>query len=1369
MEREHTKEQSREIKKSLRMTLRSLIIARWCFYLVIALFVVFVAKTYIFPSQNTQKGKYPSEMEGKIVQPTTNTIEEEIPRTTEKPTEQTQKQTEKIDEELNKQNKIKEVEHEITESVVLRKKEKSKIVNLSWSTISIEPTMKNIGIYKPQLDITKKPILISKNGQQFERINQNNKIVGINDRVIYEVVVSNNGNYKATNVKITESLDVNLINTKNIYQVTEEDIVRPKVKAGNELLIFDTFEANQQVKFWVVYTITKIDMENLTNSRLENMVTLTAGRTRKESTDITIEKEMKCPYIVNYLEKDTNEVLCQAKTVSNQTYGTVITSELEKIEIEGYKYDSAEKATITLGTKENVINLYYTKRADLSYTVKYLEKDTNVELADTVTRTSKTFNETCTENAEEINGYTPDTTKKEIKLDKYNKELIFYYTANTDTPYKVEYYYQKDDGTYQGRTDKFIEKTGTTNTETTVEDDDKIPEEVLGKVYVFDKKNQNNKLSGTIAGDGTLVLKVYFKQQYTVTYKRGSHGTFDEQKTSNLDYNTNTPKFNGTANGGAGYAFAGWLPVVAKFVKGNDTYTAQWTGLEISKVRTDIVDKDGLDNNTYVDQQGDVIKYTIKVENKSDEIISVKLSDITLTDDRKVKVTSIRINSGENLLLEPKTIQAKQNLLAGLVSEDKVGTIEVEVEYTVTETDINESLKNNKKLINVATAVLNGIKYTATDKTDEKEGTDVKERCTYSVKYYFNGKEEYKEGYTLTDIPAYVGLPVGFDEPKENIKLDGYTFIKWLGFDGMTRGSTVTKSGNNIIKIYYGKPEIQIKKEATKGPVKAGEKIEYIISVTNSGWLGTDVIIEDNLDIDLEYLESNHNVTKNGQMLTWKLTLPAGYNDITNTTDEKKERITFTAKVKKCGQSEIINTVIAKVEGEADKTAVATTLRKEIVVNYKEFIEGQKGTDLNITFVVDNSSSMNFPINGNYENEDSPIAPSDRERTRIYAAKEAMKTLIEKQNKNPKNSMQVITFNTPSNLITNDLENSDGYTRDMKTLVADEEINDKGEVIINGKTYKVETNQHEMQVITYKNKLYPVKVLVYKYVLINDKKYKVEDNIVTIDEVKYMVEKKVVNERLKYTSSDGEEYPYIKEHIQTGAHLVGDNSNGNQSLIEKVNTISITGEQSGLGTHIKPALQLINNNLDKYIQQDKKNIIIVLADGKFNDGPDSRDDYSPELTKLKKNEGLEIYCIGFGSGKEFDEKSLKDMSTNDTCYKATNMAELLDQFDAILEEATTVEGEVETSSGEIILEETDRKIKISKDTPIVATYKNGEIDETLFTCTDKTKLVDYGLKIENEGTIISWNANIFAEKHPEAVPLPDEIDIKYYIPRKTTK
>ena len=62
------------------------------------------------------------------------------------------------------------------------------------------------------------------------------------------------------------------------------------------------------------------------------------------------------------------------------TFASTVNSANEVITIDGYTYDSTDKDSLTIGTGENVINLYYAKRTDLSYTVKYKEVDTKAEI-----------------------------------------------------------------------------------------------------------------------------------------------------------------------------------------------------------------------------------------------------------------------------------------------------------------------------------------------------------------------------------------------------------------------------------------------------------------------------------------------------------------------------------------------------------------------------------------------------------------------------------------------------------------------------------------------------------------------------------------------------------------------------------------------------------------------------------------------------------------------------------------------------------------------------------------------------------------------------------------------------------------------------
>ena len=142
-------------------------------------------------------------------------------------------------------------------------------------------------------------------------------------------------------------------------------------------------------------------------------------------------------YTVKYLEKGTGKELATEKVVENQTFDTKVTVKAEAIN--GYTAD-AETKDVKITTGENVITFYYTKRADLSYTVKYLEKDTNKKLHDPKIVDKQTFGAKVTEKAIDIVGYNKvEPSKQEFTINADKNEITFYYTIRTDLKYTVNY------------------------------------------------------------------------------------------------------------------------------------------------------------------------------------------------------------------------------------------------------------------------------------------------------------------------------------------------------------------------------------------------------------------------------------------------------------------------------------------------------------------------------------------------------------------------------------------------------------------------------------------------------------------------------------------------------------------------------------------------------------------------------------------------------------------------------------------------------------------------------------------------------------------------------------------------------------------
>ena len=148
-------------------------------------------------------------------------------------------------------------------------------------------------------------------------------------------------------------------------------------------------------------------------------------------------------------------------------------------------------------------------------------------------------------------------------------EFTAHFLASDATTYKVEVYYEHE-GKYSAVPSKTETLAGTTDTQAAVKAETYLPT----SGYVFDK-NAANVLSGTIAGDNSLVLKVYYKQVFKVTYAPGDHGSFKSQ-TYTVSYGSQTPGFSGDKTANGNYRFTGWDKTIESRVTGDIVYTAQW-------------------------------------------------------------------------------------------------------------------------------------------------------------------------------------------------------------------------------------------------------------------------------------------------------------------------------------------------------------------------------------------------------------------------------------------------------------------------------------------------------------------------------------------------------------------------------------------------------------------------------------------------------------------------------------------------------------------------------------------------------------------------------------------------------------------------
>ena len=174
-----------------------------------------------------------------------------------------------------------EISQGIEETVRIERQKVFEDLQLSWTTIGIPAITANMGIFKPELQIEKTATAIVKADESEQiPVTENNKpMVRAGDTVIYTIQVSNLGNYKATNVVVTDSLDV-IFDGKT-------------VPANQELAKIETLEAGKVATLKVGYVVKQEDIDavleteqNETISKdIINIATATDGKTTVEDND----------------------------------------------------------------------------------------------------------------------------------------------------------------------------------------------------------------------------------------------------------------------------------------------------------------------------------------------------------------------------------------------------------------------------------------------------------------------------------------------------------------------------------------------------------------------------------------------------------------------------------------------------------------------------------------------------------------------------------------------------------------------------------------------------------------------------------------------------------------------------------------------------------------------------------------------------------------------------------------------------------------------------------------------------------------------------------------------------------------------------
>ena len=199
--------------------------------------------------------------------------------------------------------------------------------------------------------------------------------------------------------------------------------------------------------------------------------------------------------------------------------------------------------------------------------------------------------------------------------------LYAIWSANNQTPYKVEYYYEGDDGSFELK--KEVTRRAKTDSQVSVNESDKTPD----TGYYFDESNADNVLSGTVSGEGDLVLKLYFAKQHEIT----------------VEAKSDTVKYSGDEQSVSGI-------VTDTFVVEGNTYTVE--GLSAEAKGTDAGEYASVVTGTAVvkDADGNVVTDQFKVNTQAGKL-TIQKRDVTFTSG-----TSSREYNGEPLTNDEVTV-----------------------------------------------------------------------------------------------------------------------------------------------------------------------------------------------------------------------------------------------------------------------------------------------------------------------------------------------------------------------------------------------------------------------------------------------------------------------------------------------------------------------------------------------------------------------------------------------------------------------------------------------------------------------------------------------------------------------------------------
>ena len=268
------------------------------------------------------------------------------------------------------------------------------------------------------------------------------------------------------------------------------------------------------------------------------------------------------PYEIRYYKDEitnVNDATTYLGNVEGQAaHNANINVSLTKYIPEGYVSLVTNPTSLTVDkTKENVVNVLYVKRSDLSYTVRYYKDSvSDINLIDEVNVNGQTFNSTVSESDININkaqpvGYKDGVilTNMPLTIGLENNVINVLYTKNS-YKYVVKYFYENV--TYSNDSDRFTEDESLRSSNNVALFGDKITQYTpqLKDGFTFYKVDPTELVISEVEEDN--VINVYYvRNNYQFVIKH-LYQNIDGGYNVNDEYTINgTAKYNEVINSSA--------------------------------------------------------------------------------------------------------------------------------------------------------------------------------------------------------------------------------------------------------------------------------------------------------------------------------------------------------------------------------------------------------------------------------------------------------------------------------------------------------------------------------------------------------------------------------------------------------------------------------------------------------------------------------------------------------------------------------------------------------------------------------------------------------------------------------------------------